>query len=289
MRNSQYIVIIGMICLLSAVSSGWAAESANQRMSREDKAEALREMSSEERAEVLKAQANNPLANMVAFNVQNYYIGELTETDENANQFWLRYAQPFKLGKTQWLARASLPVNSFPTPPDLSHETGLGDFNIFAAYLFDTPNPAVSIGLGPQLTAPTASDEALGSEKWSAGLAHVLFDGRNKKFQYGYLLTWQHSFAGEDERADVNVGAAQPFAFYQLGKGVYLRAAPIWVYNFENDAYSVPLGLGIGKVIKRGKTVYNFFIEPQYSVATNGPGQPQWQIYFALNMQFLGL
>ncbi len=298
MRKSLLVVITGIIYLTASVLPGVAAEPATseieesgeqQRMTREDKADALREMSSEERAAALKAQANNPLANMVAFNVQNYYIGELTETDENANQFWLRYAQPFSLGKTQWLARASLPVNSFPTPPNLSHETGLGDFNIFAAYLFDTGNPAVSIGLGPQLTAPTASDEALGSEKWSAGLAHVLFDGRNKKFQYGYLLTWQHSFAGEDERADVNVGAAQPFAFYQLGQGVYLRSAPIWVYNFENDAYSVPLGLGIGKVIKRGKTVYNFFVEPQYSVATDGPGQPQWQIYFALNMQFLGL
>jgi hypothetical protein len=43
------------------------------------------------------AQANNPLANMTAFNLQNYYIGRLTETDDDANQFWLRYAQPFKL------------------------------------------------------------------------------------------------------------------------------------------------------------------------------------------------
>jgi len=72
------------------------------------------------------AQANNPLANMVAFNVQNYYIGELTESDENANQFWLRYAQPFSIGKTDWLMRASLPVNTFPTPPDGSKKTGLG-------------------------------------------------------------------------------------------------------------------------------------------------------------------
>ncbi len=267
------------------VSSGWT----DTLGSSADKTSVNSQNGATEKNVDAQAQANNPLANMVAFNVQNYYIGELTESDEEANQFWLRYAQPLTVGSTSWLMRASLPVNTFPTPPNQSHETGLGDFNIFAAYLFDTPNPALSIGLGPQLTAPTATDEALGSEKWSAGLAHVLFDGRNKKFQYGYLLTWQHSFAGEDERADVNIGAAQPFAFYQLGEGVYLRSAPIWVYNFENDSYSMPLGLGIGKVIKKGKTVYNFFVEPQYSVATNGPGQPQWQIYFALNMQFLGL
>ncbi len=73
---------------------------------------------------------------------------------------------------------------------------------------------------------------------------------------------------------------------YQLGSGLYLRSAPIWVYNFENDNYSVPLGIGIGKVITKGNTVFNFFVEPQYSVLDDGPGQPEWQIYFALNMQF---
>ena len=33
------------------------------------------------------AQANNPLAKTTAFNMQNYYIGELTDSDEDANQF----------------------------------------------------------------------------------------------------------------------------------------------------------------------------------------------------------
>ena len=108
------------------------------------------------------AQANNPLANMTAFNLQNYYIGELTESDDNANQFWFRFAQPFNVFKTKWLVRASLPVNTYPTPPDNSHETGLGDLNVFAAYLFETKNPAVSFGFGPQITMPTATKDEYG-------------------------------------------------------------------------------------------------------------------------------
>jgi hypothetical protein len=32
------------------------------------------------------AQANNPLANMTAFNMQNYYIGDVSESDKDANQ-----------------------------------------------------------------------------------------------------------------------------------------------------------------------------------------------------------
>jgi hypothetical protein len=32
-----------------------------------------------------------------------------------------------------------------------------------------------SFGIGPQLTAPTATKDVVGSEKWSAGLVNVLF------------------------------------------------------------------------------------------------------------------
>jgi len=173
------------------------------------------------------AQANNPLANMTALNFQDYYIGRITDTDEDGNQFWVRYAQPFELAGTKWLMRASLPLNSYPAPPDGGTETGLGDINAFAAYLIDTGDPALSFGFGPQVTAPSATEDALGSGKWSAGFANVLFNARSQKLQYGYLLTWQASFAGDDDRQDVNIGAFQPFLFYQLGHGTYLRSAPI--------------------------------------------------------------
>lgn len=233
------------------------------------------------------AQANNPLAKMTAFNLQNYYIGALTDSDQSANQFWLRYAEPFSVKDTDWLMRASLPINSFPTTSSGNKETGIGDLNIFAAYLFDTGNPAISFGIGPQLTAPTASKDSLGSEKWSAGFANVLFNANSKLFQYGYLLTWQASFAGNSDREDVNIGAFQPFTFLQLGDGTYLRAAPIWQYNFKKDTYNMPLGVGIGQVIKKDKTVLNLFVEPQFSIAHRGSGEADWQVFAGLNLQFL--
>lgn len=239
-----------------------------------------------ERKADIAAQANNPLADITAFNLHNYYIGEQTGSGESANQFWLRYAKPFSLGSGTWLMRASLPINTLPTLPDGEKETGLGDLNVFAAYLFDTGNPAVSFGLGPQINAPTATKDGLGSDKWAAGLANVLFDARSKKFQYGYLLTWMGSFAGDDDKPDTNIGAFQPFGMYQLGKGTYLRSAGIWVYNFETDNYSIPFGIGAGKIFKKGKTVYNAFVEPQWSVADKGPGWPEWQVFVGFNMQF---
>jgi hypothetical protein len=71
------------------------------------------------------ANANNPLANMIAFNIQNYYFAELYGTDESSNTAWLRYAQPF--GK--WLMRASLPISTVPVGGGQDPVSGLGDFN----------------------------------------------------------------------------------------------------------------------------------------------------------------
>ena len=231
-------------------------------------------------------QANNPLANFTAFNLHNYYIGELTDPDKDANQFWLRFAKPFSVGKTNWLLRASLPINTFPVPPTLDHETGIGDLNVFAAYLIDVGNPKVAFGIGPQITAPTAGKDELGSEKWSAGFVNTLFNFSSPKFQYGYLLSWQASFAGAGNRASVNLGAFQPFMFYQLGGGTHLRSSAVMAYNFQNATYSVPIGLGIGQVIPTEKVVFNIFVEPQVSIVDRGAGWPKWQIFVGLNTQF---
>lgn len=228
-------------------------------------------------------EANNPLADIRAFNVQNYYIPELSGLpDSQANTFWLRYAQPF--GK--WLFRGSLPVARLPTPE--GNTSGLGDFNAFLAYLFDTGNPGLAVGAGPLFSAPIATEDETGSGKWEAGVATVLFNGTNPKFQWGGLLTYQTDFAGDDERADKSLIVAQPFYFWQLGKGLYVRGAPLWVFNLEANTYHIPMGLGIGKVVPRGRTVFNFFIEPQFTILDRGIGQPEFQLYMAVNMQFLG-
>ena len=228
------------------------------------------------------AQANNPLADIRAFNIQNYYISEFSgPVDTTGNNLVLRYAQPF--GK--WLMRASLPFLRVPVGVDET-QSGLGDMDVFFAYLFDTDNPARSFGVGPQLVFDTATDDATGSGKYQAGLAAVYFDATSAAFQWGGLVTYRTDVAGDSDRDDTSLLAVQPFYFFQLGEGNYLRGAPIWSFNLEQDTYNVPIGLGFGKVFKRGKTVFNAFIEPQFTVLDKGPGQPEFQIFMALNMQF---
>jgi hypothetical protein len=227
-------------------------------------------------------QANNPLASVTAVNVQNYFIPEISGVpDETANTAWLRYVTPIK----GWLLRASLPINTVPIPGS-EPESGLGDLSAFAAYITTKPTSTKMFGVGPLVVAPTATDDALGSDKWQAGAAAVFFDFTSPVLQWGGLVTYQHSFAGESDAFDTSVMVVQPLVFWQLGKGTYLRSAPAWVFDLENDTYNVPIGFGIGKVIKTGGTVYNIFVEPQFTILHKGVGQPELQIFVGLNMQF---
>lgn len=234
-------------------------------------------------------QANNPLADMTALSLQNYYIPRLTDSPDESylNNAWIRLARPFASGRL--LLRVSVPLNTVGTPNpatgDVNSINGLSDINAFLSYNFIS-KPTATVGIGPNITMPTASEDALGTGKWQGGFAVVAFISKSPVFQYGGLITWQASFAGDEDRPSTNVGAIQPFYFWQLGKGTYLRGAPVWAFDFENDALSVPLALGIGKVVKVGNSMFNLYIEPQYSILHKGT-QPQVQIFTGINIQFV--
>ncbi|QLE00691.1 hypothetical protein HX109_03605 [Galbibacter sp. BG1] len=234
------------------------------------------------------AQANNPLANMTALNFHDYYTPKLSNAPDDAylNTAWVRFAKPFSSGKL--LLRVSTPLSTIGTPDvngNVNTVNGLGDINAFMSYNF-VSKPSATVGAGPLLTAPTASNELLGTGKWQAGFAFVAFIAKSPVFQFGSLVTWQTSIAGQSDRESTNNAAFQPFYFWQLGKGLYLRGAPIWYFDIKNDAYSVPMGLGVGKVIKVGDTMINCFIEPQYSMLTYGT-QPLFQVFTGINLQFM--
>ena len=175
---------------------------------------------------------------------------------------------------------------AIPRPSACQTRSGVGDLDVFFAYLFDTKNPGRSFGIGPQFVLPTASRDATGSGKWQAGAAAVYFDATSSLFQWGGLVTYRTDFAGDDDRPGTSLLAAQPFYFLQLGGGNYLRGAPIWVFDLKNDTYHVPLGLGFGRVIPTERTVFNVFIEPQFTILDKGDGQPQFQVFVGFNMQF---
>jgi hypothetical protein len=226
------------------------------------------------------AAANNPLANMTSFQLQNYYSPELYGLpDESSNTAWLRFVKPF--GKV--LVRASLPLSTVPTGTTES-ASGLGDFSVFAAYLMTDPSAPKQYGIGPLVVAPTATDDALGADAWQLGAAGIYFNLSSPTVQWGGLVTWQTDVSGDD---NVNTAIAQPLLFFQMGKGAYLRSSGAWVFDLENDSYYIPVGFGIGKVIKSGRSVFNIWLEPQFTILHDGQGYPAFQVFAGINLQLL--
>lgn len=236
-------------------------------------------------AEALK-QSNNPLANIKSLNINNYYMPSLaSDANASVNTTMIRYAQP--IGKV--LVRATLPVTTINS--DTYQSSGISGFNIFGAYLLSDSNSPNQFGIGPMITAPTYAGYesietgAFDNNAWSIGGAIVAFWGDNPVMQRGGLITYEHSL-NADNGKEKNEMVIQPFLMLQLGKGTYLRSAGSMRFDFANDVYNVPVGIGIGKASKVGGKVFNFFFEPQYTAFTNDPNGARFQLYSGINMQF---
>jgi hypothetical protein len=229
--------------------------------------------------------ANNPLADLMAISLHNYYFPRLNGVpNESANTLWLRIITPV----WRLIPRVSLPIQVVPAPyptGSVAKVTGIGDLNVFATFVVTPDDSPAMLGLGPIYTAPTASNDALGHGKHEVGVA-ALTVWTKGIFLLGGLVNYQIGVGGDSNRPRTQFIAAQPFAFFQLGKGYYLRSAPIWFFDIEQPTYNVPFGLGAGKVILTDKAAVNLFIEPQFSIALRGIGQPGVQIFAGVNLQF---
>jgi len=227
--------------------------------------------------------ANNPLTPTIGLNLQDQWAPKLYGSDADTNALLLRGTLPHKLFGMPQIMRATVPFVTSPAA-DGNNITGLGDLNVFDIFLCKTGG--IELGVGPQLTLPTASHDSGGTGKWQAGLATVAI-APQKWGLLGGLVTWQHSFAGDNDRPTQNNLSVQPFLIYNLAEGWYLRSTATMNFDLQRGKYSVPLGAGAGKVCVLGDgTTVNVFVEPQWTVAHDGDGQAKFQVYAGVNLQF---
>jgi hypothetical protein len=272
--------------LLSVPGTALAEEAADQPEPVADRAveEIIEDQPSQSEQDQVNT-ANNPLADLMAVSLHNYYFPKLNGIpDESANTFWLRLVTPV----WRLIPRVSLPIQVVPaTPgdPTVAKVTGMGDLNIFATFVVTPDDSPAMFGVGPIYTAPTASNDALGHGKHEVGIAALTVWSKGV-ILVGGLFNYQIGVGGDSNKPRTQFIAAQPFFMLQLGSGYYLRSAPIWFFDIEQPTYNVPFGLGAGKVIITEKVVFNLFIEPQFAMALRGIGQPAVQIFAGMNMQF---
>lgn len=138
--------------------------------------------------------------------------------------------------------------------PGAGSQFGLGDTT---QTLFFSPKAPTSSGwiwgLGPVLLIPTGTDDLLGSGQWGAGPSAVVLKQTSSGYTYGALVSQVWSFAGDDDRADVNSTYIQPFLAKALGKGRTLMLNTESTYNREAGNWNVPINLLYSKVMRWGK------------------------------------
>jgi hypothetical protein len=254
----------------------------------------------------------NPLSFLWLAFMQNDTIwpeGDLLDTqNENAdpqNVFMLNPVLSVQLTeKWKTIFRPVIPIVSYKTldnvnfstdsPGNLTginsdRESGLGDIVLWTAFSRQYTPPFVW-GFGPTLMLDTATEEQLGSGKFSAGpmaLGMYLSD----KWILGAVAQHWWSFAGEDSisvrtnlgtidanRPDVNLTDVQPIIRYRLSVRTSIGVAPNWRYNWETNQLDLPIGIGGDTLIKIGRLPVKIGLETYYHVVRDDDFGPEWQI-----------
>lgn len=232
----------------------------------------------------LAKQEQNPLARLIRLQLEDNAQFGFGPDNEVLNFLRVQPIIPFDLSE-DWslITRTVIPIVHQPWPESAD---GLSDI---AVQLLLSPEKSGKFiwGVGPALVFPTATDEIIGTEKWSAGpvVAGVY---RSGPWVIGAIVNQLWSFAGDDGRQDVNAMTLRPFINYNLPHGWSLASAPSIVANWEADndnRWLVPLGGGVGKVFAIGSKLMSISLEAYYHVESPEIG-PDWQLRLQLTFLF---
>jgi hypothetical protein len=242
----------------------------------------------------LRAAVQNPISSLISLPFKfNFDYGA---TNGEASFLNIQPVVPVTVGEWNLVNRAIIPLIDLPGPvsgtPNIPNPvpgdgaTGLGDIN-YSLYFSPVQYDKVIWGIGPSLSLPTATDDQLGSKKWSTGpTAVVLFQPDWGTF--GGLARQLWSFAGDPDVAYVNQTLIEPFLNYNLPQGWYLISDIIILANWHADSsnrWTVPLGGGVGKLFTIGSQAINVRTEAYYNVE-KPDSAPDWQWGFTVQFLF---
>jgi len=158
--------------------------------------------------------------------------------------------------------------------------TGLGDtyyVGLFApskGIELDSLEGKILWGAGFDLGFPTASEDILGSNKWTAGPS-ALGVYLGPKWKAGGLVTNYFNFGGDgidrnnQPVPDVSITNLQYFLFYSLDDTSSIGASPNIIIDWEagrGDKYTLPIGIGYVTTVNFGKVPVRLGLEFHYSV-----------------------
>lgn len=233
--------------------------------------------SEEARTAALAKAAQNPVADMISFPLQNNTNFGVGPYGRDQNVMNIQPVIPLHLNaKWNLITRTILPIIWQPDAekPDGQGWYGLGDLN--PSLFFSPAKPGKVIwGVGPAIELPTATAPELGEGKLSVGPGVVALTTPGH-WVIGALANNVWSIAGTGSRPPVNQFLLQYFINYNMKKGWYVTTAPIITANWRasnGNALTLPFGGGVGRIMKIGFQPVNiqtqFFANAKYPTGTS--------------------
>lgn len=228
-------------------------------------------------------ESQNPLSTTVTFPIEYKPTFDVGPNDDTVQTALFKPVYPMKFNERwNFIPRSIIPLIHQPGgvtgTSGAGSESGLGDIQVTG---FFSPSEAGKWlwGLGPTVTMPTASDDRLGAGKWSVGpaIAVLRIDG---PWVYGFLAQNTWSIGGDSDRSDVNQLFVQPFVTYNFDRGWYVTSAPAITADWKarsSQRWTVPLGLGVGRLFRIGEQVVTFEVVPFVNVV-KPDGAGDWSL-----------
>jgi hypothetical protein len=198
-------------------------------------------------------QLANPIASLISLPLQLNHDEDIGPSDGERWTLNVQPVIPISLNE-DWnvISRTIVPLIDQEDIPAGEDETGLGD--VLQSFFFSPVAPTDGgwiLGAGPVLLIPTASDETLGGEQWGIGPTGVALRQQGP-WTYGALVNHIWSFAGDDDRADVNSTFVQPFLAYTTPTAWTYTLNSETTYDWEEDELAIPINALATKVLKVG-------------------------------------
>ncbi len=204
----------------------------------------------------LAQELTNPIADLMTIPVQMNFDHNIGPGDDGTKITTnVQPVIPFDINE-DWnlITRTIMPViYQDDVFPGEGSQFGLGDINLTLFFSPKQPSAGgLTWGIGPVFLLPTATDSLLGAEKWGAGPAAIGLVLRGP-WTIGMLANHIWSFAGDDDRLDINNTFMQPFVAYTWSSAWTASLQTETSYNWESKDWSIPANAALSKLVMFGK------------------------------------
>jgi len=272
------VPLVSSVAYAQELESPGDTPDAEEQESSRDAPDAEEEVSSEDKAEQAAKQLANPNASIGFLTFPTdviFYDGDLPDaSSQSAFRTNFQPSLPYNLGEgVNLFVRPLIPiVIKQPVYTEEGFEdkgVDVGDISMDVAVGKSWKNGLVTM-FGGFTSAPTATDDSLGLQRWLAGPEFVF--GKVADWGSAYVLLYHGWSVTNNDNDTLSITGGQYFYTINLKNAWQIQGQPTFTYNWnaqEGNELTFPIGVGISKTVMMKETPVKFGVQYWYYLASN--------------------